>query len=146
MNKPLITHACWALAAAAAFVLGSRQGVEVASASGDASQRPGSARVTASGSSDAAAARATRRAAGSKEPGVANSALAGLFGSIASGLRNPDALAEQAFRDPALRQSSLTRAGQAFYRRDPAGALAWLETSGLPEELRQQVAAPENRR
>lgn len=52
----------------------------------------------------------------------------------------------QDIRDPDLRQSSLTRAGQAFYRRDPAGALAWLETSGLPEEVRQQVANPENRR
>lgn len=52
----------------------------------------------------------------------------------------------QDIRDPALRQSSLTRAGQAFYRRDPAGALEWLETSGLPEEVRQQVAQPENRR
>lgn len=52
----------------------------------------------------------------------------------------------QDIRDPELRQSSLTRAGQAYYRRDPAGALAWLETSGLPEEARQQVANPENRR
>jgi hypothetical protein len=100
MNKPLITHACWALAAAAAFMIGSRQGAGVASASGDASQKPGSARITASVSGDAADARATRGAARSKEPGVANSALTGLFGSIASGLRNPDALAEQAFRDP----------------------------------------------
>lgn len=52
----------------------------------------------------------------------------------------------QDIRDPELRQNSLTRAGQAYYRRDPAGALAWLETSGLPENLRQQVANPEIRR
>ena len=100
MKKPLITHACWALAAAAAFVFGSRQGARVASASEDAPQRPDSARVTASGLNDTADARATRRAMRSKEPGEANSVLTGLFGSIASGLRNPDALAEQAFRDP----------------------------------------------
>jgi hypothetical protein len=41
--------------------------------------------------------------------------------------------------DPTLRQESLTRAGFAFFRRDPEAARAWLETSDLPPEARQEV-------
>lgn len=52
----------------------------------------------------------------------------------------------QDIRDPALRQTSLTRAGQAYFRRDPEGARAWLETSGLPAETQQQIANPNFRR
>lgn len=52
----------------------------------------------------------------------------------------------QDIRDPALRQSSLTSAGRAYFRRDPDGARAWLETSGLPEEARQQIANSNERR
>jgi hypothetical protein len=51
----------------------------------------------------------------------------------------------QDIRDPQLRQSSLTRAGRAFYRRDPDGALAWLESSGLPEEARRQIVSASGR-
>ncbi len=52
----------------------------------------------------------------------------------------------QDIRDPALRQSSLTRAGQAFFRRDPNGAQAWLESSDLPAEVRQQIVRPDGSR
>jgi hypothetical protein len=45
--------------------------------------------------------------------------------------------------DPALRESSLTRAGRAFYRRDANGAMAWLAESGLSEEARQKVMSSE---
>ncbi len=48
----------------------------------------------------------------------------------------------QDIRDPELRQSSLTRAGQAYFQRDPDGAFAWLESSGLSAEARQQVVSP----
>jgi hypothetical protein len=48
--------------------------------------------------------------------------------------------------DPVLRESSLTRAGQAFYRRDPDAAMDWLAQSGLPEEARQRVLTQEGRR
>lgn len=52
----------------------------------------------------------------------------------------------QDIRDPSLRESSLTRAGQAYFRRDPDGARTWLETSGLSADARQQVTSPNNRR
>ena len=48
----------------------------------------------------------------------------------------------QEINDPALRESSLTRAGQAFYQRDPTNAITWLENSGLSDEARQQVLQP----
>ena len=52
----------------------------------------------------------------------------------------------QDIQDPVLRQTSLTRAGQAFFRRDPDAAQVWLDSSGLPEEARQQIANSNNRR
>ena len=52
----------------------------------------------------------------------------------------------QDIQDPGLRQTSLTRAGQAYFRRDPNAAQAWLDSSGLPEEARQQIADSNNRR
>jgi hypothetical protein len=52
----------------------------------------------------------------------------------------------QDIQDPSLRQTSLTRAGQAFFRRDPENARAWLETSGLPADAQQQISNPNNRR
>ena len=52
----------------------------------------------------------------------------------------------QDIQDPALRQTSLTRAGQAYFRRDPDAAKAWLDSSGLPEETRKQIADSNNRR
>jgi hypothetical protein len=41
--------------------------------------------------------------------------------------------------NPDLRQETLTRAGQVFFRRDPSSANAWLESSGLPAETRQAI-------
>ncbi len=52
----------------------------------------------------------------------------------------------QDISDPELRQQSLTRAGQAFFRRDPNSARAWLESSGLPAEVREAVQNPPSRR
>lgn len=52
----------------------------------------------------------------------------------------------QDIQDPGLRQTSLTRAGQAYFRRDPDAARAWLDSSGLPDEARQQIANSNNRR
>jgi hypothetical protein len=52
----------------------------------------------------------------------------------------------QDIQDPALRQTSLTRAGQAYFRRDPDAARVWLDSSGLPEETRKQIADSNNRR
>lgn len=52
----------------------------------------------------------------------------------------------QDIRDPSLRESSLTRAGQAYFRRDPDGARTWLATSGLPADAQQQIITPTNRR
>jgi hypothetical protein len=45
----------------------------------------------------------------------------------------------QDIQDPALRLTSLTRAGFAYYRRDPAGAHAWMQNSSLPAETQQQI-------
>ncbi len=45
----------------------------------------------------------------------------------------------QDIRDPALRQSSITRAGQAYFRVDPTGAQAWMETSGLSQTAQQEI-------
>jgi hypothetical protein len=45
----------------------------------------------------------------------------------------------QDISDPALRQRTLIRAGQAYYNREPEAARAWLETSDLPAESRWQV-------
>jgi hypothetical protein len=52
----------------------------------------------------------------------------------------------QDIADPTLRQNSLVRSGQAYFSRDPDGARAWLETSGLPADAKQQVTSPDNRR
>ncbi len=41
--------------------------------------------------------------------------------------------------EPNLRQQSLTRAGQIYFRRDPEGARTWLETSGLPAETQAKI-------
>jgi hypothetical protein len=45
----------------------------------------------------------------------------------------------QDIQDPKLRLTSLTRAGFAYFRRDPAGAQAWMQNSGLPAETQQQI-------
>ena len=45
----------------------------------------------------------------------------------------------QDIQDPALRQSSLNRAGQIYFQMDPKGARAWLESSGLSAEAQQQI-------
>jgi hypothetical protein len=52
----------------------------------------------------------------------------------------------QDIQDPRLRQESLTWAGQIYYRNNPEAALTWLQTSGLPDEVRQQIMNPRNRR
>ena len=51
----------------------------------------------------------------------------------------------QDISDPALRQESLTRAGQAYFRRDPESARSWLESSQLPLEAQQQILNPPSR-
>jgi hypothetical protein len=58
--------------------------------------------------------------------------------------QNPQVAIEWAndIADPALRQQTLTRAGQAYFRRDPESARAWLESSNLPPEAQQQVLNP----
>ena len=38
-----------------------------------------------------------------------------------------------------MRMETLTRAGQAWYRRDAEAAAAWLATSGLPPEAQEAV-------
>jgi hypothetical protein len=52
----------------------------------------------------------------------------------------------QQISDPALREKSLTQVGQIFHRQNPEGAAAWLETSGLPDGIRQQIQQPMQRR
>jgi hypothetical protein len=44
-----------------------------------------------------------------------------------------------AIKEPALRETTLTKVGRAFYRRDPSGAQAWLPGSGLSVEAQKQV-------
>ncbi len=51
----------------------------------------------------------------------------------------------QDISDPELRERSLTQVGQAYYRRDPEGARIWLESSGLPQDARQEVLNPRRR-
>jgi hypothetical protein len=52
----------------------------------------------------------------------------------------------QDISDPDLRQSTLTRAGEAYLRRDPAAGQAWLQTSGLSAETQQKIINSANRR
>jgi hypothetical protein len=99
MRKPLIMHVCWALAVIASFAIGARQGAVVSGESRNPPPGPGSLRSSASVAEETTAARATRSTTRPKDTG-GKSALARFFGNIASGIRNPDALAEQAFRDP----------------------------------------------
>ncbi len=51
----------------------------------------------------------------------------------------------QDISDPELRQETLTRAGHAFYRRDPESARTWLDGSGLSAEARQAIMNPRRR-
>lgn len=48
--------------------------------------------------------------------------------------------------DPTLRQNSLIFSGQIFFRANPDGARAWLESSGLPADAQQQITTPRDRR
>jgi len=48
--------------------------------------------------------------------------------------------------DPNLRVSTLTRAGQAYFRRDPEAAKTWLASSGLSAEVQQAIQNPPRRR
>lgn len=48
----------------------------------------------------------------------------------------------QDISDPSLRERSLTQVGQAYYRRNPDAARAWLEQSGLSAEAQQAVTSP----
>jgi len=52
----------------------------------------------------------------------------------------------QEINDPDLRQNSLARAGEAYFRTDPDAARAWLETSGLSADLQQRIVEAANRR
>lgn len=52
----------------------------------------------------------------------------------------------QEISDPVLREKSLTQVGQIFHRQNPEAAAAWLETSGLPDGIRQQIQQPMQRR
>ena len=41
--------------------------------------------------------------------------------------------------DPTLRNQSLTRAGQSYFRRNPKAAAEWLANSGLPSEVQKAI-------
>jgi hypothetical protein len=47
--------------------------------------------------------------------------------------------------DPKLRQRSITQAGQIYFRQNPTEAKAWLQNSGLPPEVQQQISNPPRR-
>lgn len=99
MNKTLMIHGGWALAAIAAFSVGSRR--SAASADGTAAGTEPSAslrsaaRFAESGSDRRAGRSGTRSQAKRDE-----SQLSGVFGSIASAAGGLDGLIEQALRDP----------------------------------------------
>lgn len=52
----------------------------------------------------------------------------------------------QDISDPAIRQATLVRAGEAYLRTDPAAGQAWLQSSGLSAEVQQQIINATNRR
>lgn len=98
MNKTLILHACWAIAALAAFGLGSKSGSSSAAATPDETAASGKSRLSSRSSdsgSDRLSSRLEKRGGSKSE----NSALGRLFGATASA-DNLDALYDQALRDP----------------------------------------------
>jgi hypothetical protein len=99
MKRTLIIHGCWAVAAIAAFSLGSRTAGPFSGDRSTATGQPGDSRSSAlAGESgpDARSNRSRDQAAGDR----ATSGLENAFGSIASASKNLDRLAEQALRDP----------------------------------------------
>lgn len=97
MKKTLILHACWAIAALAAFGLGSKSGSSSATTTPDETATSGKSRLSSSSgtTADRLSSRLDKRGGGNAE----NSALGRLFGATASA-DNLDALFAQALRDP----------------------------------------------
>ncbi|OYU16689.1 MAG: hypothetical protein CFE34_19690 [Rhodobacteraceae bacterium PARR1] len=97
MKKPLLIHGFWAVAVLMAFALGSKKSASSAADADSEASVPSRLTTRASeAGSDGRSSRRSDRPAGQRE----NSALARLFGSIASADGNLDALFQQALRDP----------------------------------------------
>jgi hypothetical protein len=75
-----------------------------------------------------------------------DSAISGF--SMGYAWQNPQAAITwaQDISDPALRQTTLARAGEAYLRTDPVAGQAWLQSSGLPAETQQQIINSSTRR
>ncbi|MEY3896130.1 MAG: hypothetical protein RLZZ214_1650, partial [Verrucomicrobiota bacterium] len=99
MKRTLIIHGCWAVAAIAAFSLGSRTAGPLSKDQSTPIGRLGdfrSSTVVGESGSDGRTSRSGGRALEDR----AASDLEKVFGSIASASKNLDLLAEQALRDP----------------------------------------------
>jgi hypothetical protein len=99
MKKPLMIHACWAIAVLAAFGMGSRNSGPAADGSAGAPGGPASSRLAGRSPDSGVESLPTRR--GDRRAAKRDSSQLGrLFGAVMPTDGDLDALAEQALRDP----------------------------------------------